>query len=157
MLFRSITAVLIFSIYLLISSSSDANQVTFLFLVLFALKTSNNLGIGFILIYSSFTSCLLISIWVHSKSTNTLSCSFFLFDVFIFVYTLSFLSLLSLFYRIKYWFFRELLCTEVCCTMPTLNLWQNPFSLLFSSLSSLSEYSCILLFFIFCPGLQFFS
>jgi len=119
MLFRFITAVLIFSICLLISSSSGANHVTSLFLVPFILKTLNNLNISSILIYSSFISCLLISIWVHSKSTNILSCSFFLFDV---LYTHWVFSLCYLFFT-EYWFFRELLYTEVCCTMPTLNLW----------------------------------
>ena len=62
MLFKSITATLIFSVCLLISSSSNTNLITFLFLVLSILKTLNNLFIDSILIYSFFTNCLLISV-----------------------------------------------------------------------------------------------
>jgi len=51
-----------FFICLLISSSSSVNLVTSLFLALFVLKTLNDLSIGFILIYSSFTSCSLIPV-----------------------------------------------------------------------------------------------
>ena len=116
----------IFSIYLLISSSIDANLITFLFLVLSILKTSNNLSIGFILIHSSFTSYLSILVWIHLELTSVLSYNLFSFNVFTFVYMLSSLYLLSLLYRIIYQFFRELLCIEVYYTIPTLNLQHNP-------------------------------
>jgi len=82
----------------LISSSNDANCVTSSLLVLFVLKTSNYLSISSISIYSSFTSCLLVLVWVHSNLTNILNHSFF---------------------------FRKLLCIEIHYTMPTLNLRQN--------------------------------
>ena len=91
MLFKSVTTTFIFSICLLISNSSDTNLVTSLFLVSFILKTLNNLSISFVLIYFSFTNCLLISVWVHSELISVLSYSFFLFDVFMFVCILSFL------------------------------------------------------------------
>ena len=60
--FKSITAMLIFSVCLLISHSSGTNLVTSSFLVLSALKTSNYLFISSIFICSSFTSCLSISV-----------------------------------------------------------------------------------------------
>ena len=113
----------IFYMYPLISSSSGANCVTCIFLVPSALKTLNDLDSGFILIYFSFTNCLLIPVWMHLEPSNILSCSFFLSDI---ITTLSSLFLLSLLCEITYWFFRELLCTKVCCTMPTPNLQQNP-------------------------------
>ena len=120
MLFKSVTVILIFSICFLISSSSSTNLITFIFLVLSALKTSNDLSIGSVLIHSSFTSYLLISVWVHSELTNVLSYIFFLFDVFTFVHTLSSLSLLFLLCRITYQF-KDLLCIEVHCTVLMLN------------------------------------
>ena len=46
--------------------------------------------------------------------------------MFSYLYILSSLSLLSLLCRIIYWFFGELLCTEICCTISTPNLQQNP-------------------------------
>jgi len=60
--FKPITAMLIHSMYLLISSSNDINYVTSLSLVLSILKTLNDLFIGFILIFSFFTNCLSISV-----------------------------------------------------------------------------------------------
>ena len=107
------------------SSFSSTNCVTSPFLVLFVLKISNDLSIGFILIFSSFTSCLSILVWIQPKSISAFSYSSFLLDVLTFVYTFSFLSLSSCWHGIMYWFW-ELLYTEICCTMPTLNLWQNP-------------------------------
>jgi len=87
--FKSITAMLIFSVCLLISHSSGTNLVTSSFLVLSALKTSNYLFISSIFICSSFTSCLSISVWVHPESTSTFNHSSFLFDVLTFVHMLS--------------------------------------------------------------------
>ena len=58
-LFKSITTILILSMYSLISSSSSTNLVASPFLVLSALKTLNNLSIGSIFIHSSFTCYLL--------------------------------------------------------------------------------------------------
>ena len=95
-LFESMTTALTFSICLLIPTSSGTNLVTSLFLVLSALNTLNDLFIGFVLILSSFTSCLFILVYVHPESTSALSCNIFLFDILMFVYTLSSLSLLSL-------------------------------------------------------------
>ena len=60
--FKSMTVTSICSLCLLISTSGSANHVTSLFLVLSILKTLNDLSIGSILIFSSFTSCLLISV-----------------------------------------------------------------------------------------------
>ena len=57
--FKSMTAVSICSLCLLISTSSNVNYVTFPFFVPSILKTSNNLFIGSILIFSSLTSYLL--------------------------------------------------------------------------------------------------
>ena len=56
--FKSVTTMSIFSVCPLVFSSSGTNLITSLFLVLSALKTSNDLSIGSVLIYSSFTSCL---------------------------------------------------------------------------------------------------
>ena len=118
------TATLILSICLLISSSSGTNLVTFPLLILSALKTSNDLSIGFIFIHSFFTSCLLILVWVYPESTSIFNHSYFLFDILMFVYTLSSLSLLFCQWGIIYQF-RNLLCIEVHHTVPTPNLQQN--------------------------------
>jgi len=69
-LFKFITTVSIFFIYLLISSFSGTYLITSPFLVLFALKTLNDLFINF---FSCFTHCLSISVWVDSESTSALS------------------------------------------------------------------------------------
>ena len=91
-LFKSVIIVSIFSLFLLISTSSSVYHVTSLFLVLFVLKTLNNLFIGSVFIFSSFASCLLIPVCVYSESTSTCSHNFFPFTVLIFVYMLSSLS-----------------------------------------------------------------
>ena len=141
--FKFITAALIISICLLISSSSSANHITSPLLVLSTLKTSNNLDSGSVLICSSFTNCLLIPMWVHSESISALSYSSFLFDVFTFVCTLSSFSLLFLLWRITM-YKDSLYCA-----------YSKPLTKFASlSLSSLSLYT--LLFFIFCFDLQFF-
>jgi len=62
MSFKFVTTVSICSMCLLISSSNSANCVTYLFLVLSALKILNDLFIGSILIFSIFTSCLSIPV-----------------------------------------------------------------------------------------------
>ena len=94
-LFKSITAISILSVCLLISHSSSINLVTSSFLVLSVLKTSNDLFNSFIFICSFFTSCLSISVWIHPESTSTFNHSFFLFDVLTFVHMLSSLFSLS--------------------------------------------------------------
>jgi len=94
MLFKSVTSVLICSLYLLISTSSSANHVTSLFLVLSVLKTLNAISAGFILICSFLTNCLLILVYVHPESTNIYSYNSFLVCVFTFVYMFSSLFLL---------------------------------------------------------------
>ena len=128
-------------LYLLILTSIGVYYVISLFLVLSVLKTLNNLSIGFILILSSFTSCLLIPVWVHSESTSTYSHKFFLFNVLMFIYTFNFLSLLFFWFRITYQFW-ELLFIEVLYTMPTLNLHQNfPFYCSFHHLFFLEYYN----------------
>ena len=101
-LFKFITNVFILSMYPSIFSSSGVNLVTFPFLVPSVLKILNNLSIGFILIFLSFTSCLLISVQIHLKLINVLSHNFFPFEVFTFVCMLSSLSLLFLLYGITY-------------------------------------------------------
>jgi len=63
-LFKSITATSISFLCPLILTSSGTNYVTFLFLVLSALKILNNLSISSILIFSSFTSKTLLFVVV---------------------------------------------------------------------------------------------
>ena len=126
MLFLFIITMSIFFICPLISSSSSTNHITSLFLVLFIVKTLNDLSSSFILICSSSINYLSTFVWIHPELTSILSYSSFLSDVFIFMHILSSLSLLSLLYRIIYWFFGELLCTEICCTVSTPNFQQNP-------------------------------
>ena len=128
-LFKSITTALICSLYPLISTSSSANYVTSLFFVLFAFKTSNSTFAGFVLIYSSLTSCLSISVCVHSESINTYNYNSFLFYILIFACTFGFLSLLFYWLEIMYWLWT--LVIKILCTMPTWNL-QNPLNCLFS-------------------------
>ena len=103
-LFKSVTTTLICSLYLLISTSNSMYHVTSPFLVASTLKTSNNLSISFVLIFSSFTSCSSIPIYVHSESTSAYSCSFFPFDILIFVCTFNSFSLLFLWLEITYQF-----------------------------------------------------
>ena len=83
MLFKSITTISICSLYPLISTSSGINHVTSLFLVPSALKNSNTISTGFILIFSSLTSHSLILICMYPEFTSTCNCSFFLFCVLI--------------------------------------------------------------------------
>ena len=51
-LFKSVITISVLSVCLLIFNSNSANLVTSLFLVLFVLKTLNNLSIGSIFILS---------------------------------------------------------------------------------------------------------
>ena len=90
--FKSVTTVSICSLYLLISTFSSTNHVTFPFLILSTLKILNDLFIGFVLIFFSFTSCLLILVWIYSESTSTYNHSSFLFAILIFVHTFNLLS-----------------------------------------------------------------
>ena len=105
MLFKSITTALIFSICSLIFSSSSIKELMDRSFKVFNTNKTKNEEVTRFIILSSFTSCLLILVWIHSKLTSTLSCNFFLFYIFIFVYTLSSSSLLFLLCRIIYWFF----------------------------------------------------
>jgi len=90
--FKSITTILICSLYLLISTLSGINHVTSLFLVLSSLKTSNAISTGFVLIFSSLTSYLLILICMYPESTSACNHSFFLFCILIlFVHLVLFL------------------------------------------------------------------
>ena len=102
--FKSVTATSICSLCLLILTSSSAYHVISLFLVPSALNTSNDLSISLVLIFSFFTSCLLIPIYVYPESTSTYSCSSFPFNVLTFICMLSSLSLSFLQFRIIYWF-----------------------------------------------------
>ena len=92
-LFKSMTTALICFLCSLISTSISVYHVTSLFLISSTLKTLNNLSIHSVLILSSFTSCLLISVWMHLESTSACSHKFFLFNVLIFVCTFNSLSL----------------------------------------------------------------
>ena len=125
--FKSITTTSIYFLYPLISTSNSMNQVTSPFFVSSVLKTLDDLFIGSILIFSFFTSCLLIPVWVQPEFTNTCNHNFFLVFVLMLVCIFSSLALLFLWFRITYWFW-DLLCTKICCIMPTPNLQQNPFS-----------------------------
>ena len=127
MLFKSMTATLICFLYPLISTFSDVNHVTSPFFVPSALKTSNNLSIGSILIFSSLTSCLSILVQVHPESTNAYNCSSILFFVLMLVCTFSSLALLFHQFGITYQFW-ELLCIKVCCIALIPNFQQNPSS-----------------------------
>ena len=89
------TTALIYFLYSLIFTSIGTYHITSPFLVLSALKTLNDLFISFVLILSSFISCLLILVWVHPKSTSVCSHNFFPFDILMFVYM--FISLFLLF------------------------------------------------------------
>ena len=107
------------------------------------------------LICSSFTSCLSIPVQVHPESTSTLSYNFLLFDVFTFVYTLSFFFVVSslqnnILILQKFTMYRGLLYHAYSKSLT------KPSSLSLFSLSSSFKFSCTLLFFIFCPDLQFF-
>ena len=94
--FRSMTAASICSLCSLISTSSGTNQVTSSFFVPSVLKTLNDLSIGSVLIFSSLTSCLLISVWMYPESTNVCNHNSFPFFVLIFVCMFNFLALLHL-------------------------------------------------------------
>ena len=100
--FRSMTVASICSLCPLISTSSSATCVTSPFFVLSTLKTSNNLSIGSILIFSFLTSCLLILVWVHLESTNACNYNSFLFFVLILVCMFNSLALLFLWFGITY-------------------------------------------------------
>ena len=69
-LFKSIIAVSICFLCLLISTLSGANLIISLFLVLFVLKTSNDIFASLVLVYFSLTNYLLISICVYPESTS---------------------------------------------------------------------------------------
>jgi len=116
-LFKSVTTTLIYSLCSFISTFSSVYYVNSLFLVLLELKTLNDWFIGFILIFSSLTSCLLIPVCVHPESTNVCSCNSFLFYVLTFVYMFSSLFLSFLQFGITYQFWA--LYTEVLYTVPT--------------------------------------
>ena len=143
MLFKFMTAMLMYFLCLLIFNFSSTNLITSLFLVLSMLNTSNNLSIGSILILLFFTNCLLILVWVQLESFSAFNCNSFSFNVLIFVYTFSSLSLLSCWFGIIYWFW-ELLCTEVCCTMSTSNLQRNSFTYYYSLYLIFSKCFCSL-------------
>ena len=132
------TTALICSLCLLILTSSSVYCITSLFLVPSTLKTSNDLSIGSVFIFSSFTSCLLIIVCMYPESTSVCSHNFFLFSVLIFVYMLSSLSLSFLQFGITYQFWA--LDSKVFCTMPTWDLLQNPSVCHLSHYISLLEY-----------------
>ena len=102
--FKSITATSISFLCPLILTSSGTNYVTFLFLVLSALKILNNLSISSILIFSSFTSKTLLFvviffIWfflntpvLHILFRSTVFCKI---SYFIALVTLSYISFFS--------------------------------------------------------------
>ena len=118
------TAAPICSLYPLISTSSGTNHITSLFFIPSVLKTSNDLSIGSVLIFSSLTSCLLILVWVHPESTNVYNHISFSFFVLMLVCIFSSLALLFLWFGITYWFWK-LLYTKICCIVPTPNFRQN--------------------------------
>ena len=123
--FKSVTAVLICSLYLFISTSIGTYYVTSSFLIPSTWKTLNDLFIGSVLILSFFTNSLSILVWVHPESTSACNYNFFLFAVLMFFYTFHSLFLLFFWFKITYQFW-ELLFIEVLCTMSTLDLCQNP-------------------------------
>ena len=120
-LFKFMTVMLIFFLCLFILTFSSVYCVTSLFLIPYVL---NNLSISSILIFSSFTSCLLIPVCMHPESTSVCNYIFFLFFVLMLVCMFNFLSLLFYWFGIIYQFWKSL-CTEVCYIVPIPNLQQN--------------------------------
>ena len=124
-LFKSVTAAFSCFLYLLISISRGATLVTFLFFVLFMLKTSNEKLISLVCICFSLTNYSLIPVWVYLESTSALTLRFFPFLVLIFARMFNSLSiLLYQFFGIIYldWEFTE----KISCTIPTQDHFQNP-------------------------------
>ena len=111
------TAVLIYSLYPSIFTSNGMNQVTSPFFVSSVLKTLDNLFIGSVLIFSSFTSCLLIPVWVQLEFTN--ACSHNFFPVFVLMLVCIFSSLALC----QAWFILEWKSVE--WTQRWVNLWND--------------------------------
>ena len=101
-LFKFMTTRSIYSLYLLILTSTGVYHVTSPFLVLSILKTLNDLAIGPVLILSSFTSYFSVPVWIRPKSISTYNCNSFPFNILMLVCMFSFLSLLFLQFRIIY-------------------------------------------------------
>ena len=120
-LFKFMTVMLMFFLCLFVLTFSSLYCVTSLFLIPYVL---NNLSISSILIFSSFTSCLLIPVCMHPESTSVCNYIFFLFFVLMLVCMFNFLSLLFYWFGIIYQFWKSL-CTEVCYIVPIPNLQQN--------------------------------
>ena len=124
MLFKSVTAMSIYSLCLLISTSSSANHVTFPFLVPSVLKTSNNMSASFVLIHSFLTNCLLISMYMYLEFTS--ACNHNSFSVCVFTFACMFKSFSLLFCQCKITYQLWALVIWVLCTMPTQDHFQNP-------------------------------
>ena len=122
---KSVTAASSFYLWLLILISRGATLVTSLFFVLSMLHTLKEKLIDFIWIFLSLTSCLLIPMWVHLKSTNALTFNFLPFFVLTFACTFnSLFPSLAQRFRITYLFWE--FTWEISCTVPTRDLRQNP-------------------------------
>ena len=123
-LFKSIIAASSCSLCLLISISRGTTLVTSLFFIPSVLKNLNEKFISFIYILLSFTSCLLIPVFVHLESTSTFTLRFLLFFVFMFACTFN-SPLISLHqFRITYLFWE--FTREISHTILTQNLLPNP-------------------------------
>ena len=115
--FKSITAASNYFLCLLISISKGAILVTSLFFVLSTLNTLNEKFIGFICILFSLTSCLLMPMCMHPKSTNILTLRFLPFFVFTFAYTFNSLSTLLHQFGITYFFENFQMRSLVLCLL----------------------------------------
>ena len=124
-LFKSVTVASSCSLYPLILISRGTTLVTSLFFIPSMLKTSNEKLIGLIWILLSLTNCLSVPMCVYPESTNALTLRFFPFFVLTFVYIFNSFSALLCQLGIIYlsWEF-----TEISCTVPTRDLYQNPSS-----------------------------
>ena len=101
-LFKSMTIISILFLCPLTSIFNSMNLVTSPFLVLFALKTLNDMSASFVLIHSFLTNCLSILVYIHLEFTSICSCNSF--PVFVFTFACTFSSFFLLFhqYRIIY-------------------------------------------------------
>ena len=78
-LFKSVIATLIYSLYLLILTSNGAILVTSPFFILSALNTSKEKYSGFILIFFSLISYSSIFIYIYMDITSAFNYNSFLF------------------------------------------------------------------------------
>ena len=124
--FKSVTTASSYSLCPLILIYRGTILVTSLFFVLSMLKTSNEKFIGFVCILLSLTSCSLILVCVHPKSTSAFTLRFLLFFIFTFSYIFNSISTLLCWFWITYLFWEFI--EEISCIVLTQDLLQNSIS-----------------------------